>query len=145
MMDTTVKSGKVPLRFGRRFIAAGLLLSSLAGAEPVKFDWRFNAQKDGVLPQEPAAQAKWDTAPNPVVLPIPEPPEQDDRTTGWRWLKPRLARSPGSDSNRIAVQLANAAQEADMARLQSPLNGFLPESLGGLVPMAVESGIEWRF
>lgn len=120
-------------------------MSGLADAEPVKFDWRYKVPEGKVSSQEPHSPSQWDAQPNPIVLPTPEAREQQDDTAGWHWLKPQVGSTPGLDSDRTAVRLANEAQEQDMARQQSPLNNLLPGGLTGLAPMAVESGVEWRF
>lgn len=135
--------------FNRASACGTLLLLALAAApvegEPTRFDWRYHAG-DGPTNETPDLLPPED-APNPVVLPIPKA-EQDDEEeddSGWHWLTPRIADTPGGTSNRTAVQLADQAQQDAMAQRHSPLNSLLPGSLRGLAPMAVESGVEWRF
>lgn len=128
----------------RLLVAAGLVLATPAGAEPEKFDWRFIAEEDARPASGAVAEPPLDNEPNPVVLPKPGQTEEAESRAGWHWLRPQIASST-SGSDRTAVQLAEQAQEADMARQNSPLNGVLPGHLNGLAPMAVESGVEWRF
>lgn len=145
----TKRVGRVAHGLARVLAASGLALTlgEMVTAEPVKFDWRYQAGQDDSSSVEFSAEPLPEEAPNPVVLPTPEPEQEhdDDNTSGWHWISPKIAGSPGMESNREAVRLANREQQAAMAERHSPLNAVLPGSLSGMAPMAVETGIEYRF
>lgn len=134
-------------------VLRGLLLvtalapAGLTSADPVPFNWRLHSGDMQPIDDAAAPQTAPDESPNPVVLPKPEaaPQEEEESGAGWHWLRPKIAGSPGSTSDRTAVQLANQEQDQAMAARNSPLNSVLPGNLSGLAPMGVESGIEWRF
>lgn len=134
--------GRVPVLAG--WVLMGWTLMAPAAAEPVLFDWRVYLSEDRTMNADSTQAGAGETS-NPVVLPQPDPVplKEDDR--GWHWVPPRIADSAGARAARTAEQLASEEQDQEMAQRNSPLTGILPGSLNGLAPMAVESGIEWRF
>lgn len=127
-------------------VLLGVLLTPPALAEPEKFDWRLIAG-DATPPAEQHAPQASRHEPNPVVLPIVQDQSEVESKSdaGWHWIRPQVAENPGSGSGRTAVQLAETEQERDLAARQNMLDGILPGHLSGLAPLAVESGIEFRF
>lgn len=127
-------------------VVFGFWHADLALAEPEKFDWRVIAE-DVAAPTQSSIPESQQDEPNPVVLPAQqeEPRVEPKSDAGWHWIKPKVADNPGSGLGRTAVQLAESEQERDLAQRQTVLDGILPGHLSGLAPLAVESGIEYRF